>query len=98
MTKEKSKLKEQITSDNINRIYEDVPETLRLVVSLGSKCYDMNGVATPLVAQLRTTMSKIMQTTDGWEGGVAPEQWNFFVKQLIELNKASLYEYKIIPS
>ena len=73
---EEFKLKEQITSDNINRIYEDVPKTLQLVVSLGSKCYDMNGVATPLVVQLRTTISKIMQTTDGWDGRVAPEQWN----------------------
>ena len=83
---EEFKTKEQITSDIINRIYADVPKTLRLVVSLGSKCYDMNGVATPLVAQLRTTISKIMQTTDGWDGRIAPEQWNFFVKQLIKLN------------
>ena len=77
---EEFKLKEQITCHNINRIYADIPKTLRLVVSLGSKCFDMNGVATPLVAQLRTTISKIMQTTDGWDGRIAPEQWNFFCK------------------
>ena len=55
---EEFKTEEQITSNNINRIYADVHKTLRLVVSLGSRCFDMNGVATPLVAQLRTTLAK----------------------------------------
>ena len=91
-------MEEQITSDNINRVYAVVPKTLRLVVSLGSRCFDMNGVATLLVAQLRTTISKITQTANRWDARIAPSQWNFFAKQLIELNKASLYEYKRIPS
>ena len=51
-----------MTVKNINRIYRNIPKTLRLVVSLGSRCFDMNDVATPLLAQLWTTFSKITQS------------------------------------
>jgi hypothetical protein len=58
----------------------------------------MNGVVTPLIAQLKTTISKITESFAGLDAKIEPKQWNFFITQLMELNKATLYEYKSIPS
>ena len=73
-------------------------KTLRVVVSLASRPYDMLGICNCLISQIRHTVSLAMGLAQGdWSFEVPEELWTFFLEQLLEICKVSLYRFDRFP-
>ena len=89
---------EEITVASLHEIYKDSKKTLRLMVALAAKPYDVVGISAPLIAQMRKSVSTGMKETQGvWEKEIPSGLWQVFLKQLIEIDKLALYNYPRIP-
>ena len=90
--------REDITFEKINEIYSDTKKTLRVVVHLASSLYDPLGFVTPLVSQIRHTVSLAMKQCLGeWDTSVSPELWDFLIIQVTELFRTVLFDFRRFP-
>ena len=65
--------------DYINHIFIETPNTLSLVVSLGSQFFDSIGICNALTAQMRHTMGQAMSVSGGiWENEIDDLCGSFF--------------------
>ena len=89
---------EQFTPEYINGILESVTKSLRVIVSLASTPFDTLGLHTACMSQVRHTVSTCVKLACGiWEEQIPTQLWDFFLEQLIELHKVSLYEFPRFP-
>ena len=80
-------------------ILEGKPKNLRLVASMAASCFDLLGFCSPLVGQLRNSVSYIIKNSNkaGWEYIIPNDQWEFFLKMLLELYKTSQHKFPRHP-
>ena len=85
---------EQMTCKYVDPIMAGVTKTLKVVVSLASRPYDTLGLCNCLISQIRYTVSLAMGLAQGdWNFEVPAELWTFFLDQLLEVCKVSLYKF-----
>ena len=70
-----------------------------MVASLAASCFDVLGFCSPLVGQLRNSVSHIIKNSNkaGWEYLIPEEEWTFFLKVLMELYKTSQHTFPRHP-
>ena len=66
---------------------------------MAASCFDVLGFCSPLVGQLRNSVSYIIKNSDkaGWEYIIPNDQWEFFLKMLLELYKTSQHKFPRHP-
>ena len=89
---------EQMTREHVDHILAGVTKTLRLIVSLASRPLDTLGLCNCLISQIRHTVSLAMGLAQGdWSFKVPEELWTFFLEQLLEVCKVSLFKFDRFP-
>ena len=81
------------------KIYQSHFHSDPSVVSLGSQFFYCIDIDNALTAQMRHTMGQAMVMSKGlWEGIIDNSLWLFFLLQVIEISKVSLYRFQRFPS
>ena len=87
-----------VTIENLSRVYEGVTPTLRLILSRVHGIFDVVGICTPLMGQVKDALRQATIMTKGkYDAVIDKGLFNFFLETMVEILKVSKYRYPRIP-